>query len=282
MSNTQNILVGHIDPDSTVNVRRKGIEDNVEKIKESIERHGYWPEHPIVVRAHPNAESPYKYEHVIGQCRFKACLASGVTEIPAFILELNDEQAIQRSWGENEARGDLAYSDKSHWVEKICKKYTGNGKTAQEALKLAADYLSVTVQTAMTYYSLSVLPEDLNDMVDKGSLPIAVAKDLVTNTYKGGHVEKSQQTMRDRSDWYLGIDRTDRKYAQDVLKNCGHEDPIEKLQSLFEKKSATTRRTMEYIIPEELHSDLLKWGKERGLETESEIVGLMVVNAIKG
>jgi len=282
MSNVQNIQTGSIDPDSTVNVRLRGVDENVEKVKASIERFGYWPEYPIVVRPHPNPGSGYEYEHVTGQCRFKACLASGVVEIPAFVLNLSDDEAIQRSWGENEARGDLSYSDKSHWVEKIFKKYSGDENTATEALDKAAKYLGVSVQTAMNYYTLAVLPEDLKDMVDRGALPTTVARSIVKNAYRGARVPESQQTMRERADWYLDLNREHRKYAEDALKSCGHNDSVESLNARIKDKITASELTVEYKIPGELHSELLRWGKGRGLEKESEIVARMVVDAIRG
>lgn len=282
MSNVQNIQTGSIDPDSTVNVRLRGVDENVEKVKASIERFGYWPEYPIVVRPHPNPESGYEYEHVTGQCRFKACLASGVVEIPAFVLDLSDDEAIQRSWGENEARGDLSYSDKSHWVEKIFKKYSGDENTATEALDMAAKYLGVSVQTAKNYYTLAVLPEDLKDMVDRGALPTTVARSIVKNAYRGARIPESQQTMRERAEWYLDLNREHRKYAEDALKDCGHNDSVESLDARIKDKITASELTVEYKIPGELHSELLKWGKGRGLEKESEIVARMVVDAIRG
>jgi len=282
MSNVQNIQTGSIDPDSTVNVRLRGVDENVEKVKASIERFGYWPEYPIVVRPHPNPGSGYEYEHVTGQCRFKACLASGVVEIPAFVLNLSDDEAIQRSWGENEARGDLSYSDKSDWVEKIYKKYCGDGHTTDEALKLAAQFLGVSVSTAINYYTLVALPDDLKDTVDKGSLPTAVARSIVKNTYNGARVPESQQTMRERANWYLDLNREHRKYTEDALKSCGHNDSVESLNARIKDKITASELTVEYKIPGELHSELLRWGKGRGLEKESEIVARMVVDAIRG
>ena len=41
MSTIQTINVNHIDPDSTINVRRSGVDENVEKVKASIQQHGY-------------------------------------------------------------------------------------------------------------------------------------------------------------------------------------------------------------------------------------------------
>ena len=172
MDTIQNIDVNRIDPDSTINVRRQGVEENVEKVKASIQQHGYWPDQPIIVRSHPDSNSKYDYQNVTGQCRLKACLALGLEEIPAFILKLNDDEAIQRSWLENEVRGDLTYSDRAYWAERIYKRYSGEGYTAQEALELAAKYLGKEVPAVMRYYALSALPEDLKQMVDQGILPL--------------------------------------------------------------------------------------------------------------
>ena len=169
MTTVQTISINAIDSKSTINVRRQGVDENVEKVKTSIQAHGYWPDMPIVIRPHPDVESPYDYEHVTGQCRLKACLELGMEEIPAFVFELSDDEAIQRSWLENEARGDLTYSDRAYWTERIYKKYAGDRHTGQEALEKAADYLGVGVQTVMRYYTLVALPEDLKQMVDQES-----------------------------------------------------------------------------------------------------------------
>ena len=53
MNTVQIIDVNSIDPDSTINVRRQGVEENVEKVKQSIQQHGYWPDQPIIVRPSP-------------------------------------------------------------------------------------------------------------------------------------------------------------------------------------------------------------------------------------
>lgn len=74
MSTIQTINVNRIDPDSTINVRRQGGKENVQKVKESIQQHGYWPDQPIIVCPHPDPKSEYDYQNVTGQCRLKAKL----------------------------------------------------------------------------------------------------------------------------------------------------------------------------------------------------------------
>ncbi|MXY47412.1 MAG: hypothetical protein F4Y44_10645, partial [Chloroflexi bacterium] len=176
---------------------------------------------PIVVRPHPESSSEYDLEHVTGQCRFKACLSLGLEEIPAFVFPMSDEEAIQRSWLENEARGDLTYSDRAYWTERIFKQYSGDGHTAQEALEMAADYLGVTTQTVMRYYRLVALPEGLKEMVDQGILPSGAAGEIVRNTYDGAQVEESQQAMTERASWFLGLDRDAREHGIKSLQDLG-------------------------------------------------------------
>ncbi len=283
MNQVKNIAVSKIDPNSSVNVRRQGVDSNVETLKASIERYGFWPEHPIVIRPHPNADSEYEYEHVVGQCRLKASVMLGLEEIPAIVVAvISDDEAIQRSWGENEASGELLFSDKSYWVEKIYKKYCGDGNTAGEALTLAAKFLNVTEVTAQRYYSFAVLPKDLKDMVDVGSLPSGTANTIVKNTYQGGdhRKEKVEQGMRDRAGWYINLDNERRKHAEDALKAGGHNASIEQLDEIIDQK--ITKTGVRVLIPRALHSGLMKWGQKHGLTEESQIIGHMITTAING
>ena len=281
MSTIQTIDVNLIDPDSTINVRRQGVEENVQKVKESIQQHGYWPDQPIIVRPHPEPKSEYNYQNVTGQCRLKACLALGLEEIPAFILELNDDEAIQRSWLENEVRGDLTYSDRAYWVERIYKRYNGEGYTSEEALGLAAQYLGVTVQTVMRYYTLSALPQDLKKMVDQGSLPTGIAVRIVRNTYDGSCFKQSQKAMKERTSWILGFDRDTREHAIKAIEQLGHRASIADLNANVVKRRRESRRVVEYAIPTELYDDLLQWGLDRGLEDEQTIIAYMVAETLK-
>ena len=280
MSVVQNIKISDIDPDSTINVRRQGVEENVEKVKGSIQQHGYWPDMPIVVRPHPDSGSQYPYEHVTGQCRFKACLSIGLEEIPAFIFDLSDEEAIQRSWLENEARGDLTYSDRAYWTERIYKKYSGDGYTAQEALQKAADYLGVTTQTVMKYYTLVALPDELQRMVDQGILSSGNAVAIVRNTHDAARYEQSQEAMKERASWLLGLERDSREHATKAIQDLGHSASIADLNKHVIAKVAEASRVVEYAIPNELHGRLLEWGRSRGLDDETTIIGHMIANVL--
>lgn len=281
MTTVQNISIRAIDPKSTINVRRQGVEENVEKVKTSIQAHGYWPDMPIVVRPHPISESDYDYEHVTGQCRFKACSELGMEEIPAFVFDLSDDEAIQRSWLENEARGDLTYSDRAYWTERIYKKYAGAGYTSGEALEKAAEYLGVGTETVKRYWTLVGLPEDLKEMVDQGMLSNGHAVAIVRNTYDGASLEQSQQKMRERSSWLLGLERDSREHAVKALEDLGHGANIAELNKYVGERADENKRTVQYAIPQELHESLLEWGKTRGLEDTTTIVSHMITDVLR-
>lgn len=281
MNTVQFVDINRIDPNSTINVRRQGVEDNVEKVKSSIQQHGYWPDQPIIVRPHPDIASDYDYENVTGQCRLKACLQLDLKEIPAFVLELDDDEAIQRSWLENEMRGDLTPSDKAYWTEKIYKRYSGDGYTADEAIGLAAKYLGVKVDAVMGYYRLAVLPESVMDMVDKGILPQKLANPLVRYTYDANRIKESKKAMEDRTSWLLSLDRDSREHAVKALAKLGHKASIADLSAEVSQRNKESKRFVQYAIPMELYDDLLEWGLERGLESESEIIGRMIGDTLR-
>lgn len=281
MTTVQNISISAIDPKSTINVRRQGVEENVEKVKTSIHAHGYWPDMPIVVRPHPISESEYDYEHVTGQCRFKACSELGMEEIPAFVFDLSDDEAIQRSWLENEARGDLTYSDRAYWTERIYKKYAGAGYTSGEALEKAAEYLGVGTETVKRYWTLVGLPEDLKEMVDQGMLSNGHAVAIVRNTYDGAWLEQSQEKMRERASWLLGLERDSREHAVKALEDLGHSANIAELNKYVGERADENKRTVQYAIPQELHESLLEWGKTRGLEDTTTIVSHMITDVLR-
>ena len=250
-------------------------------MKASIQQHGYWPDQPIIVRPHPDSNSTYDYQNVTGQCRLKACLALGLEEIPAFIDELDDNEAIQRSWLENEIRGDLSASDKAYWTEKIYKQYEGNGHTADEAMELASEYLGVGVPTIQKYYRLVYLPKTVMGLVNSKVLTETAADAIATNTIDPHNIEQSKQAMKERASWLLGLDRDNRKHAIEAIKQLGRKASIANLSANLKKRLEESRRVVEYAIPTELYDDLLQWGIDRGLDNEQVIIGHMIAEALK-
>jgi len=58
---------------------------------------------PITVRPHPDKESGYEFQIVVGQCRFEGCVRSG-NDVLAIVRALDDRELAIRRIDENEAR----------------------------------------------------------------------------------------------------------------------------------------------------------------------------------
>ncbi len=282
MSGITEILVSKIDPKSEVNVRRLGIEDNVEQVKSSIQKHGYWRDQPIVVRPHPDPASGFEFQHITGQCRLKACLELGMLEIPAVVEDISDEEAIQRSWGENEHRGELLMSDKTYWANYFYNRYRGDMHETREAIELAAKFLNVTVDTVRDYLGLALLPEEVIKMADSKLITKDQAEAIMKNTHDPSSFDESQQKMIERASWLQQQpSREGRTFAVEALNELTHDAAIKELNGYVMDKFEDIKRKVDIVIPTQLYDDLLKWGERRGVEDKSIIINLMIAETLR-
>lgn len=284
MSEVTQVLVSKIDPKSEVNVRRLGIADNVERVKSSIQKHGYWPDQPIVVRPHPDSASEYEFQHITGQCRLRACIELGLTDIPAVVEDnVSDEEAIRRSWGENEHRGELLMSDKAYWADYFYKSYKGNGYTGKEALDLAAKFLGVKdSKTVQKYFRLSMLPDEVMELVDSNLITQDQAGAIVVNTYDASHYDESQQKMIDRAAWLQQQPSQEgRRFAIEAMNELKHAASIEELSNYVMEKFEEIKLMVDVVIPPSLYDNFLQWGNNRGLEDKSIIMSHMIAETLR-
>ena len=77
--------------------------DNLEELTISIKERGVIQ--PIIVR--PDKDSSEKYEIIAGERRWLASQNAGLHEIPAVILNVNDEKSLEFAIIENVQRQDL-------------------------------------------------------------------------------------------------------------------------------------------------------------------------------
>ena len=52
----QMVKLSEIAPESSVNVRLKGVEESTEELVSSMKEHGYLVEFPVLLRPHPEGE----------------------------------------------------------------------------------------------------------------------------------------------------------------------------------------------------------------------------------
>ena len=282
MTQPQMVSIAQIDPESDVNVRRTSVDENVARVKDSIQRNGYWPESAVALRPHPNPDSEYKYQHVTGQCRIIAARELGITDIPASVIDLTNDEAIRRSWNENEQRANLSPKDQAHWTETIYVKFKNDGHRPRLAMEKTAAYLGISEQTARKYHSLIGLPEDVQEKVDSKTFPNNLAEAVANNSTQTLDTEEiNDARIRARADWAMNLARGDRKHAiaalNDMPANATIEDLDQKKNDLAGK---TKMKLPEWEIPSALYDPLIKFGEERGISDPQTIVSVILHEAL--
>ena len=107
----------------------------LEELAASIRQEGVLQ--PIVVR--PVAG---RYQIAIGERRARAARLAGLTEIPALIRELTDEQAAWATAAENLQRADLDLEDEARWFAHLQEVSGLSGRQLAERLGKSVNYVN--------------------------------------------------------------------------------------------------------------------------------------------
>ena len=105
---------------------REHPDEDLDDLVESIRQVGVLQ--PILVRPKGDAF----VEIVAGERRAQAATRAGLVEIPAIVLPLSDQQAMEIQFVENIHRRDLTDYEKARWLKKMIKRY---GYTQQDLAK---------------------------------------------------------------------------------------------------------------------------------------------------
>lgn len=132
--------------------RKTFYQDTLEELAQSIKERGVLE--PIVVRPMPNG----KYQIVMGERRYRASLLAGLTQIPAIIRKLSDEDAAADALLENFQREDLNPVERAHAIKQLLTfmNWEKCGKT-----------LGVAESTLRRYLELLDLPESIQNELAK-------------------------------------------------------------------------------------------------------------------
>ena len=155
------IRTGRFQPRTTIN------DAALEELKASIKKSGVIE--PVLVR--PVAHGTY--ELVAGERRLRASQAVGVTEIPAIIKTLTDQEALELSLVENIQRENLNPIEEARGYERLLDTF---GYT-QEAIAVAVGKDRATVANLLR---LLALPEEIQQGVRDGALTMGHARALLS------------------------------------------------------------------------------------------------------
>ena len=140
-------------------------EETLLELKSSIDEHGILQ--PIIVRLKGK-----KYEIVAGERRFRAAQLAGLTEIPAIVKQMNEQQMMELAILENLQREDLTPIEEAEAYEQLIKNL---GFTQEELAKR----LGKSRPHIANHIRLLQLPEEIREFINNGQLTMGHGRTLL-------------------------------------------------------------------------------------------------------
>jgi len=144
---------------------------NEEKLNElslSIKENGIIQ--PIAVR--PNKYEPGRYEIVAGERRWLAAQKAGLHEVPAVILDVDDQKSLEIAIVENVQRQDLNPIEEAKGYQKLIKKFGYDHEKISKFMSKSRSHISNTLR-------LLTLPQDVIALIEEGLLTAGQARPLI-------------------------------------------------------------------------------------------------------
>lgn len=147
---------------------------------------------PILLRAITNHD--YMYEIVAGERRFRASKIAGLTEIPAIIKSISDENAMEIALIENVQRENLNPIEEAEAYKNLMQKC---GYDLQDVVRLIGKSESY-IRNAIR---LTELPASVQQMVKDGDISASHARAIVVS-------EDPEKLAREIKDKNLSVEQT--------------------------------------------------------------------------
>ena len=178
-------------------------EDKLKELAESIKEHGVFT--PVLVRRAADG-----YELVAGERRVKAAEMAGLTEIPAIIVDFDDDQMAEISLLENIQRENLTAIEEAKGYKTLIDR---RGYTQEELGKRVGKSREHIANTLR----LLVLPESVQKMVEEGMLTPGQVRPLITVDYED--IEKFAQKIVKENLSARSVERIIQEYRGNVTRN---------------------------------------------------------------
>ncbi|MCG3136986.1 MAG: putative chromosome-partitioning protein ParB [Phycisphaerae bacterium] len=150
--------------------RRVIAEEGIVQLADSIKRDGLLQ--PVVVRPVKDGAEGVRYELVAGERRWRAAQRAGLTELPAIVREVGDQQLLQLALVENIQREDLNALDRALAYAQLRDRFALSAE--QMADQVGEDRTTVT-----NYLRLLELPEVIREMVRQNLISMGHARALL-------------------------------------------------------------------------------------------------------
>tara|TARA_B100000945_G_C20400017_1_gene606819 strand:+ start:776 stop:1624 length:849 start_codon:yes stop_codon:yes gene_type:complete len=143
-------------------------EEKLSELSKSIKENGIIQ--PIAVR--PNKYKPGKYELIAGERRWLAAQRAGMNEVPAIILNVDDQKSLEIAIVENIQRQDLNIIEEARGYEKLVKEFGYNHEKISKFMSKSRSHISNTLR-------LLSLPNDVIGLLEEGIISAGQARPLI-------------------------------------------------------------------------------------------------------
>ena len=217
---------------------------------------------PITVTSRPNADGEIRYLLVCGEGRMKAFKSLGATEIPAMVIDVDDDDAFIMSLAENIARRQCRTLELLAGVQRL-RDQGYDKKAIAEKTGLSVEYIHGILQL------LEHGEDRLLIAVESGKIPLNVALDIfgagnddkviqvaLQEAYESGHLRGKQlinarrliakrQTLGKSVRKRIKIKSTAEVTSASLIRSYQRE--VER-QKLIVKKSDFTQQRLMFVI----------------------------------
>jgi ParB family transcriptional regulator, chromosome partitioning protein len=176
----------------------------LDELTQSVRSHGVLQ--PIRVRTHPDG-----YEIIAGERRWRAARSAGLQDIPAIVVETDDDQAYVEALIENVQREELNALDRAQALTRL--RVTLQLRSWQEVGEL----VGITRQHVHNLLKVAHLPEPIREDIRAGDLTEKHARALLrlqghpdeqSRLWERIHAEKLSGRAAEKVARSLGIPRT--------------------------------------------------------------------------
>ena len=215
--------------------RRYFDESEIKALSESLKQHGMLQ--PVIVRAVGD-----RYQLIAGERRFRAAKEALLDEIPARIMDLDDQRVCEIAMVENLQREDLGAIEKAA----AFRAYLDQFNVTQEEL---AEKLGLERSTISNFIRLLDLPEEVRKAVSMKTITMGHARALLALDGSEAQIVAMQRVI----DESLSVRQTEalvstgeptpskpRPKKTDV--EAGHEEPVERPEHVIQFEKAFHER----------------------------------------
>ena len=191
------IPIDLIDP-SSLQPRTIFDETKLAELAQSISSNGVVQ--PLLLR-----RKGQRYELIAGERRWRAAQLAGLSKVPAVIRSVSDDKVLELALIENIQREDLNPIEEARAYKKLIDTVGLTQETVAERVGRDRSYVT-------NYLRLLKLPNDLQDLLQKGKLSTGHARALLGSE----HVEVQRRLARKVIDQDLSVRATERLVRQTV------------------------------------------------------------------